>query len=164
MTTFLAVTSMTSPVRGLRPWRAPLLRIVNLPKPVMMIGSPSGSAPQNMSGNPLFSFISDDDQSLKVIKTEGCTVTPGAGLILERPRTAHPLEHDQLLPRDRDDSLTAALLIFFLAFHVPRDPFLAFSVRLFFLIHVFSLAREIPWLRVCCRGILCSSHYSRRVS
>jgi hypothetical protein len=34
--------------------------------------------------NPFFRFVSDGNQSLKVIKTEGCAVTPGTGPVLER--------------------------------------------------------------------------------
>jgi len=38
-----------------------------------------------MSGNPLLRFMSDSDQSLKVIETKGSAVAPCARLILEWP-------------------------------------------------------------------------------
>ena len=36
----------------------------------------SGSALQDMSGDPLLGFVRYSEQSLKVIKTKGCAIAP----------------------------------------------------------------------------------------
>ena len=70
----------------------------------------SGSALQWMSGDPLLGFMSNGHKSLKVIETEGSSVAPGAGLILERPREGRCEERSfltDILP-DRGLNVAAA--------------------------------------------------------
>jgi non-ribosomal peptide synthetase component E (peptide arylation enzyme) len=63
-----------------------LLAILNLGSPRAPEASrSSGSALQDMSGNPLFCFMCNGDESFQVIETKGSPVAPCARSILEGP-------------------------------------------------------------------------------